>query len=89
MHFDWKDSKWTYGDLQNVINDELSVKNKDGERVQLKFLSADAATEMLGVFLAPDGNNKAQIAKMTQKAISAGEKIKCSNLERNSAWTAL
>mmetsp|Transcript_18299 Transcript_18299/g.20852 ORF Transcript_18299/g.20852 Transcript_18299/m.20852 type:complete len:83 (+) Transcript_18299:250-498(+) len=26
---------------------------------------------------------------MTQKAISSGEKIKCSNLDRNSAWTAL
>jgi hypothetical protein len=44
---------------------------------------------MLGVFFAPDGNNKAQIAKMTQKAMAVGEKIKCSNLDRNSAWTAL
>ena len=51
--FDWKDSKWTYGDLTNVVNDELSVKNKEGDRVQLKFLSADEAAEMLGVFLAP------------------------------------
>ena len=44
---------------------------------------------MLGVFLAPDGKNKAQVEKMTTKAISAGEKIKFSNLECNSAWTAL
>ena len=44
---------------------------------------------MVGVFLAPDGNNKAQVEKMTTKAISAGEKNKFSNLERNSAWTAL
>ena len=28
VHFDWKDSNWTYRDLQNVLNDELSVKNK-------------------------------------------------------------
>ena len=44
---------------------------------------------MLGVFFAPDGNNKAQIAKMTQKAMAIGEEIKCSNLDRNSVWTAL
>ena len=47
-----------------MLNDEITCKDKDGIRQELKFIPSNEAVEMLGVYLAPDGNNEAQIKKM-------------------------
>ena len=36
----------------------ISVKDVNGDLQQLKQLASSEAQEMLGVWLAPDGNNK-------------------------------
>ncbi len=89
IHFDWEDGKWSYGNLDNVVQNTLSAKDAQDQRVNLQYLSSDVAQEMLGVFLAPDGNNSMQVKTFKQKTMKLAEMIRTGHLDRNEAWTAL
>ena len=89
IHFTWDKGKWSYGDMENVLNDELNCKDKDGQRCHLNYIPAHKAKEMLGVFLAPDGNNAQQVKEMTKKTKYFGEMIRTRHLDRNEVWTSL
>ncbi len=89
VFFEWKDGEWTYGSPNTLVNDTLTAKDKTGERVELQHLPSDKAQTMLGVELAPDGNNDAQFKKLKQKAEQLGEHIRTGYLEHSEAWLAL
>ena len=89
IHFEWKNGQWKYGDLDNILADELNCKDKNGRRQHLNYISADQAKEMLGVFLAPDGNNEKQIQEMKKKTKYLGELIRSGHVDRNETWTSL
>ena len=44
IHFDWDGSKWSYGSLNNVLEDELSCLDKDGVRKNLKYIPSSQAS---------------------------------------------
>ena len=44
---------------------------------------------MLGVFLAPDGNNKWQIKEMKKKTEYLGELVRTGHLDKHEAWSSL
>ena len=44
---------------------------------------------MLGVYLAPDGNNKEQIKQMKKKTTRLGEMVRTGHIDRKESWTAL
>ena len=57
--------------------------------MDLEYLEANQAMEMLGVSLAPDGNNTAQIKKMKEKALKMGESIRSGYVTKAEAWISL
>ena len=91
IHFDWKDGQWSYGSTYQLMIDSLKCNNKDGISQNLKFIPSDTAEEMLGVFLAPDGNNKEQVKqfKFKSKTTYLSELICTGHLERSESWIAL
>ena len=44
---------------------------------------------MLGVFIAPDGNNLEQVKQLTMKSERSGEIIRTSNVYASEAWIGL
>ena len=54
--------------LVEEINATYEVPNAEGELVELRQFEASQASETLGVFLAPDGNNHAAVKSLTGKA---------------------
>ncbi len=46
---------------------ELTVRDKDGNVCPLKYLQISEAKEMLGIYLAPDGNDKTQFSHLKKK----------------------
>ena len=87
VDFTWKRGRWKYSDTPTEHH--LKVRNKDGASVQLEYQSHAVAKEMLGVYLAPNGQQKTQLAKMKSKAELWSTQIKASNLNRYSVWKAL
>jgi exonuclease III len=89
IHFEWQHGDAKYGDLENLTNNELQGKDKNGNVMQLKYLESHEAQEMLGVFLAPNGSNEKQIEIFIRKMEEYSEMIRTGHLDRHEAWTAL
>jgi hypothetical protein len=89
IHFDWQNGDAKYGDLSNILNNQLQGKDKDGKTMQLKYLESHEAQEMLGVFLSPNGSNKKQIEIFKEKMEKYSEMIRTGHLDQYEAWTAL
>ena len=89
IHFNWKNGQWSYGNLDNVITESLTCKDKDGIRRELKYLPSNQSEEMLGVFLSPDGSNDRQIKKLKTKTKELGELVRTGHLDRHESWTTL
>ena len=60
-----------------------------GDSKQMNKLSPDTAKEMLGVYLAPDGNNMQQKLIMTEKMNKFSEYIRTGHVTRHEAWICL
>lgn len=87
VHFTWKGGRWSYSNEGDAF--DLIVRNKDGEYERLNYLTSDIAKEMLGVYLAPDGNEKEQISVMREKSEQWGNHIREGRLRDFEAWSAL
>ncbi len=90
VFFEWENGLPRYGKSDDlVLQDTLTVRDKNNQRGPLQHLESDTAMEMLGVFLAPDGNNTAQIKKMKDKSTKLGEAIRTGHITKSEAWTSL
>ena len=87
VEFTWKKGRWSYSNEGNQF--QLKVRNKDGIEESLQYLPSNVAKEMLGVYIAPDGNETAQIKSMKDKSLTWAKHIKGGNLSKNAAWAAL
>jgi hypothetical protein len=68
IDFEWKGNKWRYQTKKKMLG-ELDIRSTDGQnRITLRQFEPSHAEEMLGVFLAMDGNNKAEIGKLLGKS---------------------
>ena len=67
----------------------LMADDITGERLTLSRLRCDEAAEMLGVWMAPDGNRTKVVAELKASAVEWGGKISQGNTSRREAWTAL
>ena len=68
VDFKWKGVKWSYQDAGE--SKVIEVRDKDNKICQLEYLKCSEAKEMVGVHLAPNGNQKAQINAL-QKTMTA------------------
>ena len=83
----WKRGKWVANDVDSAI--DLVATSPQGDIVSLKRLQAHEASKMLGVWLAPNGDNKKLVTEMKQAAIEWGSKVRSGNPSKKEAWTAL
>ena len=60
INYVWKRGKWVGADC--CMDLDLIATDSDGELVSLKRLRCNQAAEMLGIWLAPDGNKQKVIS---------------------------
>ena len=88
VRFQWdKHGNWNY--IQG--NDNYSIYAKDADNVthSMKYLSPGTAQEMLGVHIAPDGSNKAQVSFLKDRARYFADAIRTTNIFASEVWVAL
>lgn len=87
FEFDAK-GRWSYKEAERI---GLDLKVKDHREVEhtLDTKNYDEAECTLGVFLAPDGNNKAQVADMIKTGNKWYADIKAGHLNPKDSWRAL
>lgn len=98
----WPDKSWVYpisfwfdesGQWHYCSKEEVdfnfTVKDCDNQSHPMPQYSPHEAKETLGVYLAPDGNNKEQVRILRQKAEAWKEKINVGHLDRTEAWQAI
>ena len=88
ISFAWKKGEWSYESIENSPA-TLSVRDPKGVQTQLERLPASSAIRMLGVRLAPDGNNKAELAYLRSIAKQWAERIRNGHLPHHLAWQSL
>ena len=87
VEYIWKKGRWVANDAG--LDLDLVATSTDGELVSLKRLYAHEASEMLGVWVAPDGNKNTLIEHQRNAAIAWGAKIKSGHPSQLEAWQAL
>ena len=60
VEYVWKRGKWKASDYTGTM--DLVAAGSDGEMVSLQKLRCDEAAEMLGIWLAPNGDTSKQIS---------------------------
>ena len=89
IDFNWQpDGSWKYKKISDTPG-MLKVRDGDNVSQNIARLEVSEAFETLGVFLAPDGNQSAQLQKMESVAKAWAGKIKISHLCDQEAMTAL
>ena len=88
VDFKWRNGKWSYA-LVDESPGILRVKDSSGTEQILERLALSDARQTLGVRLAPDGNNKAEVEHLTSIAVRWGDRIRTGHLPRRASWLAL
>ena len=86
VDFAWNNGKWKY--INAGASRELYAHDGDKKRHILQNLSPSHATKMLGVYMAPDGNNAKQVEYMRGKASVWGSHIQAGNLTQIQSYIA-
>ena len=82
IEYDWHKGTWQYKDNTRNENISTSTLDMNGKEVNLSQLKCNEAKEMLGVWLAPDGNNKKQKQVMIEKMQRYGEYIRTGHVSK-------
>lgn len=86
VHFEWDKSAWKYG---SNTDKKLYALDADNKKQEINVISSSQAEKMLGVFLAPDGNDQRQIDYLMDKSIHLGECIRAGHVQKHEAWISL
>ena len=87
LDYAWHRGKWVCTDVTGDL--DLLATGPNGERISLRRLRCHEAAEMLGIWLAPDGNTSKCISVLKKKAIDWGLKVRLGNPSPVEAWTAI
>ena len=63
----WKRGKWVASDPEVAL--DLEGSDMSGDRKKLTHLRSNEAADMLGVWMAPDGNRKKLVMELKAKAV--------------------
>jgi Reverse transcriptase (RNA-dependent DNA polymerase) len=88
MIHSWRNNQWHLLSAKNALAD-LFKTLPNGTREMLTRRECSEATKALGIYFAPDGNMKAQVEYLTNKARTWAEQIRCGFLRRQEAWYSL
>ena len=87
VDFVWNAGQWKYRDAGEERL--LKVRDKDNKVESLTYLPNSEAKEMVGVLLAPNGNQSDQWTALHNKATEWAGKIRSSPLDSDAVWTAM
>ena len=87
VEFVWKRGKWIAADAP--LEFDLVARTEDNDFVSLNRLSCSTASEMLGIWMAPNGSKEKMIKEMRQSAVEWGAKIRRGRPSQEEAWQAL
>ena len=90
VEFRWDENcDWHYVEMEQPHRYNMFVNDHNNLTKQIKYLPPYKANEMLGVHIAPDGNNVEQINQMLTKASKAAEIIRTTPVSPHEAWLGL
>ena len=84
----WKRGKWICIDAK-MDEMDLVATTKNGQQVSLKYMLLHQAMPMLGVYLAPDRNNKDQIKHLQKTTSRWASYIRTGHASTREAWVAI
>ena len=87
IDFVWTGGQWKYKNGRTTHT--LHVRDKDGIITDLEYLNFSKAMQMVGVYLAPDGNQRQQLQVLQTKAKTWATLIRQSPLDDAAVWTAM
>lgn len=89
IDWNWNGHMWSHKEVADIPGD-ISVRATDGSsRQALRRFEVNHAELTLGVYLAMDGNENAQIQYMRSKVREFAESIRVHKTTKNDAWYAL
>jgi hypothetical protein len=88
IEFVWHKGKWTYKSAADCPY-ELTVPIGNGQRTKITQMDPSDAAETLGVWLAPDGNNKQAIIALLEKSTLWADKVRTGYLTPSEAWLSM
>jgi hypothetical protein len=89
IHFIFENNKWRYADIAATPGN-ITIRDIPGTgRVELERLEVTEARETLGVFIAMNGNQKAQTQALWEKAIKWSDKIRTGIFTQAEIWFSL
>ena len=86
--FTWSAGQWRYTTVDETPA-TLSVRDVDGSRTILTRLAPNEAMKTLGVYIAPDRNNKMELEYLMSAAKRWADNIRTGRLPRELAWQSL
>jgi hypothetical protein len=87
IEYVWYRGRWIAADARDDL--DLTASTPTGEEVALKRLHANDAAELLGVWMAPSGNNSKLVKVLKKHAVDWAGKIKLGRPSQTEAFTAL
>ena len=84
IEFQWANGKWSYVE-PSPDNGTLYVEDVDGDRHPIERLGVSEGRKMLGVLLAPDGNNNDALASLKTTAREWADRVRSGHLRRSDA----
>jgi len=87
VEFVWKRGKWIAADAP--LEFDLVARTEDNDFVSLNRLSCSTASEILRIWMAPNGSKEKMIKEMRQSAVEWGAKIRRGRPSQEEAWQAL
>ena len=87
IDFVWKRGKWIATDP--MLGLDLVATDSKGERISLQHLRCNEASQMLGVWITPNGDKTKTILQLKVAALDWAGKMRTGHSSAEEAWTAL
>ena len=88
IDFVWTDGQWRYASMEET-EAGLVVRDCDGNMKTIERLSVSDAQRTLGVRLAPDGNNEAEVKFLRERAQDWADRVRTGHLPRRLVWESM
>ena len=87
LNYEWHKGMWIYKGKR--AEQKLVVRDAQENLQEILQMEAHESQEMLGVYLAPDGNQLQQLQEFEKRAMTYAEKARTANLHRHEVWISL
>ena len=86
VDYTWLNGRWKFKSAGEDL--QMFAQDESGTKVSLQYLQPGVATKMLGVYMAPNGNNARQVHYMRGKTTEWVNNIRRGNLTQTQTYIA-